>query len=84
VKLLRMSSRLRALEGRVVLVTGASRRIAIGAAIARRLVADDAKVMIHSWSPHDAEQPWGGGSRRARGAAGRAAGSRRTSRSFRR
>ena len=58
-KLLRMSSRPRALEGRVVLVTGASRRIAIGAAIARRLVADGAKVMLHSWSSHDAEQPWG-------------------------
>lgn len=54
-----MSSDLRALDGRVVLVTGASRRIAIGAAIARRLVADGARVMLHSWSPHDAEQPWG-------------------------
>lgn len=42
-----------------MLVTGASRRIAIGAAIARRLVADGARVMLHSWSPHDAEQPWG-------------------------
>ncbi|MHB8295039.1 MAG: hypothetical protein ACYDH5_10540 [Acidimicrobiales bacterium] len=54
-----MSSGLRVLDGRVVLVTGASRRIAIGAAIARRLVADGARVMLHSWSPHDAEQPWG-------------------------
>lgn len=48
-----------ALSGRVVLVTGASRRIAIGAAIARRMVADGASVLLHSWSPHDAEQPWG-------------------------
>ena len=47
------------LQGRVVLVTGASRRIAIGAAIARRAVADGASVMLHSWTPHDAEQPWG-------------------------
>src|SRR5699024_3660950 len=47
------------LAGRVVLVTGASRRIAIGAAVARRLVADGAAVLLHSWSPHDAEQPWG-------------------------
>jgi len=31
----------------------------LGAAIARRLVADGAKVMLHSWSSHDAEQPWG-------------------------
>ncbi len=54
-----MTSGLRALDGRVVLVTGASRRTAIGAAIARRLVADGARVMLHSWSPHDDEQPWG-------------------------
>jgi 3-oxoacyl-[acyl-carrier protein] reductase len=49
----------RPLDGRVALVTGASRRIAIGAAIARRLVDDGAAVLVHSWSPHDAEQPWG-------------------------
>ncbi len=48
-----------ALTGRVVLVTGASRRIAIGAAIARRAVADGAQVFLHSWSPFDAGQPWG-------------------------
>ena len=48
-----------ALDGRVVLVTGASRRIAIGAAVARRIVADGAAVLLHSWSAHDAEQPWG-------------------------
>jgi 3-oxoacyl-[acyl-carrier protein] reductase len=48
-----------ALAGRVALVTGAGRRIGIGAAVAARLRADGARVMIHSWSPHDAEQPWG-------------------------
>jgi NAD(P)-dependent dehydrogenase (short-subunit alcohol dehydrogenase family) len=47
------------LDGRVALVTGVSRRIAIGAAVARRLAADGAAVVLHSWSPHDAEQPWG-------------------------
>ena len=47
------------LGGRVALVTGASRRIGIGAAIARRLVSDGAAVMLHSWSPHDQAQPWG-------------------------
>lgn len=47
------------LSGRVVLVTGASRRIAIGAGIARRLVADGAAVFLHSWSPYDEEQAWG-------------------------
>jgi 3-oxoacyl-[acyl-carrier protein] reductase len=48
-----------ALSGRVALITGASRRQAIGAGIARRMVADGAAVMIHSWSPHDEQQPWG-------------------------
>jgi len=47
------------MEGRVALVTGASRRAAIGAAIARRLAASGASVLLHSWSPHDTEQPWG-------------------------
>jgi len=49
----------RPLEGRVALVTGVGRRIAIGAAIARRLAGDGAAVVVHSWVPHDAEQPWG-------------------------
>jgi len=47
------------LAGRVALVTGASRRIAIGAAVARRLSADGADVLVHGWSPADAEQEWG-------------------------
>jgi 3-oxoacyl-[acyl-carrier protein] reductase len=47
------------LTNRVVIVTGASRRTAIGAAIARRVVADGASLLMHSWVPHDAEQPWG-------------------------
>ena len=47
------------LQNRVVIVTGASRRVAIGAAIARRVVAEGAAVLLHSWLPHDAEQPWG-------------------------
>jgi 3-oxoacyl-[acyl-carrier protein] reductase len=53
------------LTGRVVLITGASRRIAIGAAIARRAAADGAALLLHSWSPYDAEQPWGGDDPRA-------------------
>ena len=47
------------LHGRVALVTGVGRRIAIGAAVARRLAADGAAVVVHSFTPHDAEQPCG-------------------------
>jgi 3-oxoacyl-[acyl-carrier protein] reductase len=47
------------LTGRTVLVTGVSRRQAIGAGVARRLVSDGAAVLLHSWAPHDDEQPWG-------------------------
>lgn len=54
-----MTSPSLALDGRVALVTGASRRIGIGQAIVRRLVAQGASVLVHAWSPHDAEQPWG-------------------------
>ncbi len=42
-----------------MLVTGASRRGGIGAALARRLVADGASVLVHGWPRHDEEQPWG-------------------------
>jgi 3-oxoacyl-[acyl-carrier protein] reductase len=31
----------------------------IGFAVARRLLADGLHVLVHSWSAHDAEQPWG-------------------------
>jgi 3-oxoacyl-[acyl-carrier protein] reductase len=47
------------LAGRVALVTGASRRIGIGYALARRLATRGATVLVTSWAPHDAEQPWG-------------------------
>lgn len=42
-----------------MVVTGASRRGGIGAALARRVAAEGAAVVLHSWSLHDAEQPWG-------------------------
>lgn len=45
--------------GRVAVVTGVSRRAGIGFAVARRLLAEGASVFCHSWSPADAEQPWG-------------------------
>lgn len=47
------------LEGRVAVVTGLSRRVGIGFAVAADLLAAGASVLVHSWSPHDAEQPWG-------------------------
>jgi 3-oxoacyl-[acyl-carrier protein] reductase len=49
----------RASEDRIVAVTGVSRRAGIGFAVAQRLLADGAKVLLHSFSPHDEEQPWG-------------------------
>jgi len=49
----------RAGEARVVVVTGVSRRAGIGFAIAQRLLRDGVKVLLHSFSAHDAEQPWG-------------------------
>jgi 3-oxoacyl-[acyl-carrier protein] reductase len=47
------------LAGRIMVVTGVSRRAGIGFAIARRLLADGASVVVHSWAAHDAAQPWG-------------------------
>ena len=43
-----------------VLVTGVSRRPGIGFAVARRLLDEGRRVVVHSWAPHDDEQPWGG------------------------
>lgn len=44
---------------RVYLVTGVSRRAGIGAAVARRLIDEGASLVVQSWEPYDAEQPWG-------------------------
>jgi 3-oxoacyl-[acyl-carrier protein] reductase len=47
------------LAGRGAVVTGVSRRIGIGWAIARRLGEMGAAVYVTGWSAHDAAQPWG-------------------------
>ena len=49
----------RPLAGRVALVTGVSRRVGIGLAVARRLGALGAGLFVTSWTAHDREQPWG-------------------------
>ena len=41
------------------LVTGVSRRNGIAFAVARRLLDRGDRVVVQSWAPHDAEQPWG-------------------------
>lgn len=47
------------LAGRVVVVTGVSRRAGIGHAIACRAASWGASLVCHHFSPHDAAQPWG-------------------------
>jgi 3-oxoacyl-[acyl-carrier protein] reductase len=48
-----------ALTGKTAVVTGASRRVGIGFAIAQRLIGDGAAVLVHGWTPHDELHPWG-------------------------
>jgi len=48
------------LADRTALVTGVSRRRGIGYAVATRLAALGANVVIHHFRPHDLDQPWGG------------------------
>ena len=47
------------LAGRTVLVTGVSRCIGIGHAIACRAADYGASIVAHHYRPHDASQPWG-------------------------
>lgn len=47
------------LAGRTVLVTGVSRRIGIGHAIACRAADYGASIVAHHYRPHDTSQPWG-------------------------
>ncbi len=57
------------LTDRTALVTGVSRSGGIGAAIARQLAANGARVFLSGWPAHDASHPWGedpGGGERVR------------------
>jgi 3-oxoacyl-[acyl-carrier protein] reductase len=47
------------LSGKIAIVTGASRAIGIGAAVARTLARAGADVMVTYFFPYDAAQPWG-------------------------
>jgi 3-oxoacyl-[acyl-carrier protein] reductase len=44
---------------RIALVTGASRKIGIGAAVCKALAAKGLDVAFTHWSPYDATMPWG-------------------------
>lgn len=44
---------------RSALVTGVSRRMGTGWAVARRLASDGWRLSLTGWPEHDAEQPWG-------------------------
>ena len=48
------------LAGRTAIVTGVSRRQGIGYAVARRLAALGAGVVVQHHRAHDLDQPWGG------------------------
>ncbi len=47
------------LTGRTAIVTGASRREGIGAAICMALARSGADVFFTHWQPYDAQMPWG-------------------------
>src|ERR1700745_656088 len=47
------------LRGRGAMGPGVSRRAGIGYAIARRLAAQGASLVLHHYAPHDRDQPWG-------------------------
>lgn len=49
----------RSLAGRVALVTGVSRKVGIGFAIAQRLAEQGAHLFLHGLASYDAMQPWG-------------------------
>jgi 3-oxoacyl-[acyl-carrier protein] reductase len=48
------------LSGHIAIITGASRRIGIGAAVARTLAAAGADLLLTHYVPYDQSMPWGG------------------------
>src|SRR5258706_13801541 len=46
-------------HSRLALVTGASRRRGIGAAICRALAQTGTDIFFTHWSPYDSKMPWG-------------------------
>ncbi|NOK59923.1 MAG: SDR family oxidoreductase [Chloroflexi bacterium AL-W] len=53
------------LAGKVALVTGVSRRIGIGAAIAQELARAGATIFTTYYHPYDIQMPWGGSQQEA-------------------
>ncbi len=47
------------LSGKIALVTGASRKVGIGAAICRLLAQSGASVFFTYYTPYDQQRPWG-------------------------
>jgi 3-oxoacyl-[acyl-carrier protein] reductase len=52
-------------DSRTAIVTGASRRIGIAAAVARALAREGWNVVTTCWRPYDATMPWGNRAREA-------------------
>ncbi len=50
----------KSLKGKTAIITGASRKKGIGAAIAQKFADHGANLLLASWPTYDQEMPWGG------------------------